>query len=141
MRGKPRKGRTMKVAVVTMIVVILAGAAAKLWTAASYVRLKSAVEDAAEQTIGVAPTVSTILATREAMRSAAKERGFEGPKLFANLERREDEHVVVFQVCAQGVHCDFARPLSRLLTAGELQALKRQRIGEHRGTRWKHHHH
>lgn len=131
----------MKLAVVAMIVVILAGSGARVWTAISYVRLKSAVQDAAERAIGVVPTAPTILATREAMRSVAKERGFDGPKLYANLERRADEHVVLFQLCAQGVHCDFERPLSRLLTEDELQALKRERIGEHEGTRWKHHHH
>lgn len=141
MKGKPRKGRAMKVAMIAMIVVISGGAVARLWTAVSYVRLEGAVEAAAEQAIGVAPTASSILATREAMRSAARDRGFEGAKFFVNLERRTDEHAVVFQLCAQGAHCDFVRSLARLLTDDELQVLKREGIGEHKGTRWKHHHH
>jgi hypothetical protein len=136
----------MLMAMLAVVAVLVLTLAAGVWTLISYVRLCGAVEDVGATTLGVAPTVPSILATRDALRETARDRGFDRAIVFAGIERRTDEagatvHVAAFELCTRSWHPSVERTLPRLLTADELQTLKRERIGEHTGPGWEHHHH
>lgn len=145
---KRRRGRWphMFKAMLAVIVVLVLTIAAGLWSLGSYVRLSRAVETVGAATLGVAPTVSSILATRDALGGTARDHGIDRVVVFAGIERRTAEggatvHVAAFELCTRSWHPGFERTLPRLLTADELHSLRRERIGEHTGPKWKHHHH
>lgn len=146
-KAKSKVGRRLMLAgMIAIIAGILAVLAVKAWFAIWCFRLESAVEEAAEAALHPAVTATTILRAREAVLAAARERGVERPVLYVAIERRTGEdgrpaHVFAFELCTVSCHPTFERALPAPLGPEELAALKAERIGEHTGTRWRHHHH
>lgn len=148
-QGKQRKRSDplylAMLAAVTLALVSLIGG---LVGAVKWIRLTQAVDEAAAASIGSSPTVATIVATRDAIRETAVEHGTPRAVVFAAIERRvkddgQPRHVACFSLCAWYGHPEVEYPLPALLTATELEALRRERIEEHTGSdkRWAHHHH
>ncbi|MBX3465495.1 MAG: hypothetical protein KF878_01185 [Planctomycetes bacterium] len=145
MKKRRGRGTLLLAGMLAMIALIVLAIVAKGCSIVRSLRLKSAVEEAAASTLGVAPTTSTIIATRAAIKSTAKEHGIERPIILSAIERRLADgravHIAAFELCADGSHVDIERALPELLDEAELRALERQHVGEHTDTRWKHHHH
>lgn len=146
-KTKSKVGRRLMLAgMIAILVGFLLVFGIKAWHVVWCLRLERAVHAAAAEALGADLSAATILRAREAILSVARERGVERPVLRAAIERRTGEdggqsYVVAFELCAVTCHATFERALPGPLGDTEMATLKAERIGEHTGTRWKHHHH
>lgn len=133
--------RALNVGTVVVVAAILTVFALKTVSLISCWRLTAATRDAGEAALAEGVTADAILAARAEMLRVARAHGVQRPVVRAAIERRAAaQHVVVLELCARSCHPTIERPLPVRLTSEELARLDEERIGEHTGDRWRHHH-